>query len=119
MSAFDEHFFKAFVQASDAVLYIKDSEGKILDVNDNLANLHNTSREEIIGHTDYDFCSKEKADEVIRNDKKVLDSGTMLTFREELDISGKKKAFLSCKFPLKNYQGHDLVLAGISIQITE
>lgn len=119
MHAFDEQFFDAFAQSAKAVLYIKDKEGNILDVNDKLASLYNKTRDELIGHNESEFFPKEEADKVATNDRKVLDSGKMLTFREESAISGENRLYLSYKFPLSNYQGHDVVLAGITIDITE
>jgi len=51
--------------------WLKNDEGKYLAVNQAFADLYNSQPEQIIGKTDFDLCSRERALEFHRNDEEV------------------------------------------------
>lgn len=73
--------------------------------------------DEIIGKTDYDILSKEEADALRKNDKRVIETGKPCIFEETTSTTESKFVFLTQKIPiiLKN---KIVGVAGISLDIT-
>ena len=76
---------------------------------------------EVLGKNDYDFYPQELAEEFIRIDRMVMQSGEPLLNCEEylFDEKGGKKWLLSSKIPLRNEEGKVTGLLGIGRDITD
>jgi len=108
-----------FLDSSDVVIYLKDDQGRLLMVNRTFEELFKSTKEQIIGKTDYDFVSKEEADKWRVNDRKVIETGTPMNFREFAVFPDGQRTYLSRKFPVPNIEGSPNAVGGISIDITE
>ena len=71
-----EEQFRAILDNSIAVIYLKDRDGRYIKVNRRFKDLFGVDREESVGKTDYDlFPGKEEMVEKLRaNDQKVLEA---------------------------------------------
>lgn len=104
----------------EGYIYIKDKEYKYTYVNKHVCELFHKSHDEIIGKSDSDFLEKESADEILENDKRVMQSGQTVEVEEtRLDVKGQRKVFLSIKSPLFKEDGTLYALCGISTDVTE
>lgn len=108
-----------FLDSTDAVIYLKDDQGRFLMVNRVCGELFKASKEEILGKTDYDFASTEQADKWRANDRKVIEARTPMTFREPAVFPDGPRTYLSRKFPVSNIEGSPNAVGGISIDISE
>ena len=113
-----EHL-QAILDASPAVIYAKDLDGRFLLVNREFETLFGVPRQDVFGKTDYDFLPAEMAEEMRRNDRDVAVSGQSVE-REEIAPRGDgPHTYLSLKFPLHDPAGVVNAVCGISMDITE
>ncbi len=107
-----------FIDSANAFIYLKDEQGRLLMVNRRVAELFKSSKEQIIGKTDYDFAQKEDVDKFRANDRKVAEAGTPMTFKETNTLDDGEHTFISHKFPV-SVEGFPNAVGGISIEITK
>jgi len=102
-------------------IYVKDRDGRFLLVNPSVAAKLDTSIENVIGKTDYDFQPKEMADAYRSQEEALFETGQpIINFEERPDhlrcISGWK---LITKVPFRDADGNMAGLVGINRDITE
>ena len=99
--------------------WLKNDEGKYLAVNQAFADLYNSQPEQIIGKTDFDLCSRERALEFHRNDEEVKRTRRR-HFVEQIEdrVSGTTH-FETYKTPVFDEKGTVIGIAGISREISD
>jgi len=98
----------------------KDIHGVYKGFNHALLNHLGVTREEVVGHTDYDLPWANTADELVKNDQLVITSGLPYKTEEKIrSASGEIRIFDIFKIPLKNRRGEIIGTIGNSIDITE
>jgi PAS domain S-box-containing protein len=114
-----EEILQAILDNSMAVIYLKDIEGRYLQINARYASLFHISREQIVGKTDYDVFPRESADTFRANDLKVLERNAPIAFEEMLPHDDGMHHYISRKFPLHRTDGETYAVGGISTDITD
>ena len=79
-----EHILKALLAETDDVVYVKDLHGRYLAINAAAAEVVGRPIDEIVGHDDRELLAPETAEQVMRRDREVLESGRTLSY-ENLD----------------------------------
>jgi len=97
--ASEMEIIKAFLDSTDAIIYLKDDQGRLLMVNPAFEKLFKSTKEQIIGKTDYDFVSKEEADKFRADDLKVTEAGAPINFKESVLFPDGPRTYISHKFP--------------------
>ncbi len=115
----EANLIQSFIDSADAVMYLKDDQGRFLMVNRTFEKLFKSTKEQIIGKTDYDFGSREQADKYRANDLKVTEAGAPVTFKETVLFPDGQHTYISHKFPVSNIEGSPNAVGGISIDITD
>ena len=110
---------QTFIDSANALLYVKDDEGRILMVNRRVAELFKVSKESILGKTDYDFLPKESADEIRGFDRKVVEEGRPMSFKLTVSLDDGPHTFYDHKFPVSNIEGSPRAVGGIAIEATK
>ncbi len=102
-------------------IYWKDLNGVYLGANINAVHMLGlTSVNDIVGKTDYDFTSKERADAFRKNDILVITEDKEICIEEKsLTKDGRKLIQLSTKKSIKNAKGSAIGIIGITIDITD
>jgi two-component system, sensor histidine kinase and response regulator len=103
------------------LIFVKDARGRFIMTNSAILGILGAStREEVLGKTDFDFLSRELADKYWADDERVILTGQPLIEREEttLDPDGNELWLLTTKVPLKNGNGDTYGLVGIARNIT-
>lgn len=114
-----EERFKAFMNNSPAVAFMKDEEGRFIYVNQPLERCFNIKMDDWLGKTDFDIWPEELALQFRKNDRTVLAADKTLEIVEVVPSpDGHLRHWLSFKFPGKDISGRRLV-GGIAIDITE
>jgi PAS domain S-box-containing protein len=114
-----EGFLQQVIDDLPYLVFVKDYQGKYIFVNKALAMLSNTSKENIIGKSDFDlFGHKSVAENCQLSDRKVIDTKQEIS-EEEVFINneGEKFWFYTIKKPLISEE--DMFILGITINITE
>jgi PAS domain S-box-containing protein len=109
----------AILDHSNAVVFLKNLEGRYLLVNRQFAKLFGLSCEEILGKTAYELFSKEVADSSSADDRKVLATGGQLEFEDTAEQPDGTHTYISRKFPLLDPEGRCYAICGIATDITE
>jgi len=104
-----------------AYIYMKDTQGCYLFANRLLRERLAAPMEEIVGYDDSKFFDADTADNMRKDDLRVLQNGEMLQFEEtNLNLlTGDTDVFLTVKIPLRRGDGSIYALCGISTDITE
>ena len=110
---------EAFLENIPANVYIKDINDTHVYVNQNAGKTMGKRVDELIGTTTYDFFDASMADEIIKLDKQVLESGQIIsTDIALLEKDNTKQIYRDIKFPMTLVSGQKL-LGGIAFDITE
>lgn len=110
---------EGFLDNSPSVMFAKDLEGRLILTNRQFGAFSQYDKEHLIGRTDYDFYSREKADQIRAADARVLASGqpfeieTVSTHQDGLHV------YLTVKFPLYDEDKNIFAIGGITNDITE
>ena len=114
-----EERFKAFMNNSPAVSFIKDREGQYIYVSETMERVFEVNAEDLIGKTDADWLPAETTKSVRENDQMVLESKKPLELVETVATpDGKSNSWMTIKFPIEDGNGN-LYLGGIAIDITD
>jgi two-component system aerobic respiration control sensor histidine kinase ArcB len=98
--------------------YWKDINGYYLGCNQALLDTLNFSKESFIGKTDVELWP-DRAESLRDNDVRVIKSGQLLRFEEEVDIQDVgKKYYVVIKVPLRDKNNHIIGIIGNSLDIT-
>jgi PAS domain S-box-containing protein len=114
-----EERFRAVLDNSTTVIYVKDCDGKHLLVNECFRRLFHLSEKEILGKTDFDVFPAEVAQIFRENDLKVIRTGKPLEVEEIAPHKNGPHNYFSVKFPLRRDDGSIYAVAGISTDITD
>ncbi len=114
-----EERFRAIMDNSPAFIFIKDVEGRYLQVNRRFETAFHLPNRLLIGKTDQDVFQSDQALAFRTNDRKVLAAGVPLEFEETVLYDDELHTCLVVKFPLLNATGHCYALCGIATDITD
>lgn len=101
-----------------SIIFIKDKESRYLLINKEYEKINGVSLKNIYLKTDYDFRSKELADQLFESDKKVFKEKKSTTFEQTLTSQEKTITLLTTKVPLYDEQGEVYALCGIATDIS-
>ncbi|WP_437206439.1 response regulator [Planctomicrobium sp. SH664] len=102
-------------------VFIKDADSRFVTVNRAHIQMFAAQNEsEIIGKDDFDFVSREQAEQFRADDRHVMQTGRTLFNREEGQVlpNGEKRWVITTKVPLRNPEGQIVGLVGIARDIT-
>ena len=103
-------------------LFIKDQDSRFILVNKTWARNRNVDDvSKVIGKTDFDFLSEEKARETYDDEQRIMASGVPLIGKIEKIIrpDGRTRWIHLSKVPIKNRRGKIIGTCGISRDITD
>src|SRR5260370_16536180 len=74
---------------------------------------------EIIGKDDHYFFSADTVQQIVQEDRSVIESKQTHTYESVRTIAGAPRIFLATKSPYRDAQGNVIGLIGISLDITD
>jgi len=101
------------------LVWHKDNEGKYILVNEAFAQAYHRRTEDIIGKTDFDLCSYDKAIEFQRNDEEVKRLGDRQFVEQIEELSKGPTLFETYKTPIRDSEGNIIGISGISRDVSE
>ena len=112
--------FRSVLDASPAIVYLKDLDGRYLFVNQRVVDVMGLPYERWIGHTARELLPAATAEQFERNDRLVMESLQPHQVEETAQAhDGRTITALSLQFPLFLANGEPYALCGISTDITE
>ncbi len=105
----------------DISFFIKDGKGRFVALNQRGCEFCGVpSERDAIGKTDLDFFPKRRAEEYMRDDREVMQSGLPIINRVESapEAEGSPRLVMTSKIPLRDEKGRVIGIAGFS-RLTE
>ncbi|HAZ43977.1 MAG TPA: hypothetical protein DDW76_16275 [Cyanobacteria bacterium UBA11369] len=110
---------QAVMDNSTAMISVKDPAGRYQFINRRFENLFDVTNAEIQGKTDGDLFPEEVANNIRKNDVKVLTSGVPLEMEELVSQADGLHTYLSVKFPLQDpLTNRPYAVCGMATDIT-
>lgn len=99
--------------------WMKDTNGVFIEVNDAFCKFYNKNKEEIIGKTEFDLVSHEKAIKYYESDLQTLTSKKRISYEIKEEINGEERWFEVFKNPILDIYDTPIGTIGLSRDITE
>jgi diguanylate cyclase (GGDEF)-like protein/PAS domain S-box-containing protein len=121
LSQHSESSLRALLQAIPDLIWLKNSEGVYLACNHRFQKFFGASENEIVGRTDYDFVSKELADQFRAHDRAAMTKGSPSTNEEWVTFAddGHHELLETTKTPVLDAQGSLIGVLGVGHDITQ
>ncbi len=100
-------------------VFIKDTNGKYLFVNNAYEKDFGVDKNEVIGKDDFFVFSPEVAKKLQENDKRIMESKIAETVEESGEVKGKIVTYRTNKVPLIDEDGEVYGICGIGFDITQ
>ena len=112
---------KALMDNIPDAIYFKDTEGRFIRVNRHAPYRGNTSPEDVIGRTDFDFFIEEHARAAYEDEQRMICTGQPIIDKEEMETypDGSTTWLSTTKVPIFDDAGRVTGIVGISRDITE
>jgi diguanylate cyclase (GGDEF)-like protein/PAS domain S-box-containing protein len=111
--------FKAFMDNTPAVAFMKDVEGRRVWVNNTYEKRFQKSLADLIGKTDFDLYPKDIADNIQKGDQVVLEGNKPTESKDFIPMPANgMRYFWSFRFPFQDRTGQRF-LGGVAFDITE
>lgn len=115
-----EERLRAIIDHSPSLIFLKDTESRLLLVNKAYEERFGISREEVLGKQSYGWLGSELIEQIIAQDQEVIArAGPVVLEIEHTDSAGRSHFVQSIKFPVRDPAGNIIGLGGISSDITE
>jgi PAS domain S-box-containing protein len=114
-----QQLLQAIIDNSQAVVYVKDLDGRFLLVNRRFEAIFRLERDTILGHTDHHLFAKETADAFHELDARVARADHPMIEEETVPQADGLHTYISVKAPLRDAAGKVNAIFGISTDITE
>lgn len=95
----DAELMKQMFDNADAIIYLKDEDGRFLYVNERAAALLGSTKDKVIGKSDADFFSKGAVEKIHQLDDEVKTTGKPVTYEGPSFLPGQM-AIVDHKFPV-------------------
>lgn len=111
----------AMMENAEAMVFIKDLEGRYLFVNRHVEQVMGLRKEDLIGHTNFDKLPADVALAVSQVDQRIIATGKPERSEKTIRRRGSDDArnYLMIKFPLRDSSGRITGLGGIASDVTE
>jgi diguanylate cyclase (GGDEF)-like protein/PAS domain S-box-containing protein len=114
-----EELFRAFMNASPFLSYIKDAAGRLLFYNRAFAQRFGVSEHAWLGRTDEQLWARNLSKSVRTHDLEVMAGGRMVETEEHIrGTDGSINSLRSFKFPCSDSAGN-VLLAGVAVDISK
>ncbi len=110
---------QAILDHSPAVIFLKDLQGRYLEVNRQFERVFGVTRDHALGRTDRELFSAEQAEQFQRNDEQVLQKGRPIAFEEVSRHPEGIRTSIVTKFPLQDAAGSTYGIGGLATDISE
>jgi PAS domain S-box-containing protein len=110
---------ESVIEASPAVIYLKDLDGRLILANREFEQLFGLERGTAVGRLNGELLSPDAAAAVHANDLSVLAAGRPMEIEERIDVEEGQRIYISLKFPLRDAEGRIYGVGGVSTDVTE
>lgn len=115
------HLLKSAIKQAPDYFYIKDLSGRVVMANTGVMDsVGASSVEELVGQTDRDFTTPERAERLMAEEQDLLNGGHALVNVQETVIEGRgSRTYVTTKTPVRDEDGSITGLVGVTRDMTE
>jgi PAS domain S-box-containing protein len=113
-----EELVRSIINYAPILVNVKDTSGKYILVNRQMATALNTDPEEMIGKGNRHFLSPEKADAITKEEQHVIERKEPAEMELRLDGHDGEHTYITSKFPLLDGHGKLYAIGSTSVDIT-
>ncbi len=119
--ASERDILHTLVHSLPDLIYVKDAQSRFILANDACCSVMGTTRDDVIGKTDFDFFPRDIAEQFFNDEVSMIRSGEALVNRQEKAVyhTGEVVYLLTSKVPLRDARGTVVGLMGIGRNITQ
>ena len=110
---------RSILDATTAVIYLKDSDGRYQFVNRQFQEVFGLAPEQVLGKLDAEVAPGPVAEALCSNDHRVLEAGTPHEVEETIPCADGPRTYISLKFPLLDAAGVSYAVCCVATDITE
>lgn len=110
---------RGIMNNSNSIVVVRNPQGQYIMVNKEVENLLGMESEQIIGKTPFDIYTNDKANRILADDRKVIESRNVLKIEDKLDFNDETRIFEGTRFPLINLSGEVYAVCTVAMDITE
>jgi PAS domain S-box-containing protein len=116
----ERNILRAIFDTIPINLYLKDRQSRMLIANKTITNPIGFPAVDVIGKTDFDFFTKEQAQEFYDDEQKMMETGVSIIGKPEHMINnlGQEFTMLTSKVPLFDSEGKIIGFVGFGVDIT-
>jgi PAS domain S-box-containing protein len=111
--------FKTVLETMTAAVFLKDTDGEYLLMNEACRDLFNVSETDIDGLTDADILPAASVEEARADDQHVVETGAVVETEETVPTASGTTQRLTRKAPVSNDAGEVVAICGVSTDITD
>ncbi len=111
--------FETVLETMSAAVFLKDTDGQYLLMNQACRELLDVEDRDIVGLTDEDLLPPEVAQKAITDDQQVIENGEIIELEEEVPTATGSSVRLTRKSPVCDDDGEIMGICGVSTDITE
>lgn len=104
---------------TESAIWVRDSEGRHIFVNQKWKDIFELRDQEIIGKTAFDLLDEATARAFQKNDNKVLNSNQSIKYEERVPTVEGDRYYLTNMFPMGKVPGVGKAVGGLATDITE
>ncbi len=109
---------RSLLAHSQTIIFVKDLQGRYLEVSEQFLALIGAPADLVIGKTDHDLFPHQIADSYREHDREVVHAGGVLSFEEHALLNGDPRFFVVRKFPLRDEAGRIVAIGGVATDMT-
>lgn len=110
---------QAILDNSSAVIFVKETDGRYITINQRYEALFHVTRAQIRGKTDYDYFPQVVADQNRKHDLLVIETGSAHQVEEHVPNDNEMRIYVVAKFPIYDSAGKVRAVCGIATDITD
>jgi len=114
-----EQRLRALVDNSPTKIHFKDMDGRFVLVNRRTEELLDEESDGLIGKTTSELFPADEAAVFLAHDRAVVETGAAVEDEEEIMSGGKRRTFLTVKFPIRDTGGNIVGIGANGMDITE
>lgn len=103
---------------SQTIIFVKDLQGRYLEVSEQFLALVGSPAELVIGKTDHELFPQDIADSYRQHDGEIVHSGGVMSFEEDALLNNEPRFYVVRKFPLRDESGRIIAVGGVATDMT-
>ena len=109
---------RSLLTHSQTIIFVKDLQGRYLEVSEQFLTLVGVPAERVIGKTDHDLFPRDIADSYRQHDCEVVHAGGVMSFEEDALLNHDPRFYVVRKFPLRDEAGRIIAVGGVATDMT-